>query len=58
MKSIKRFTHWIIWNIPATDKIVKAIPSEKTVYCFTIYALDCKISLKSSSTKRNSLGKQ
>ena len=22
---IKGFTHWIIWNIPATDKIIKAI---------------------------------
>ncbi len=21
---IKGFTHWIIWNIPATDKIIKA----------------------------------
>lgn len=21
---IKRFTHWVIWNIPATDKIAKA----------------------------------
>lgn len=24
---IKGFTHWIIWNIPARDKITKAIPS-------------------------------
>lgn len=28
---IKRFTHWAIWDIPATDKIAKAIPSGKTV---------------------------
>lgn len=28
---IKKFTHWIIWNIPATDKIPKAISSGKTV---------------------------
>ena len=28
---IKRFTHWVIWNIPATDKIAKAIPSGKTI---------------------------
>ena len=83
---IKRFTHWVIWNIPATDKIAKAIPSGKTVsspegavqgigygfhryagpkplkgkshkYCFTIYVLDCKINLKSSSTKRKVLSK-
>ncbi len=83
---IKRFTHWVIWNIPATDKIAKAIPSGKTVsspegavqgigygfhryagpkppkgkshkYCFTIYALDCKINLQSSSTKRKVLSK-
>ena len=83
---IKRFTHWVIWNIPATDKIAKAIPSGKTIsspegvvqgigygfhryagpkplkgkshkYCFTIYVLDCKINLKSSSTKRKVLSK-
>ena len=83
---IKRFTHWVIWDIPATDKIAKAIPSGKTVsspegavqgigygfhryagpkplkgkshkYCFTIYVLDCKINLKSSSTKRKVLSK-
>ena len=28
---IKRFTHWVIWNIPAADVIPKAIPSGKTV---------------------------
>lgn len=83
---IKRFTHWVIWDIPATDKIAKAIPSGKIIsspegavqgigygfhryagpkppkgkshrYCFTIYAFDCKISLKSSSTKRKVLSK-
>ncbi|MDE6474401.1 MAG: YbhB/YbcL family Raf kinase inhibitor-like protein [Clostridia bacterium] len=26
---IKNFTHWIIWNIPATSKIEKAIPTDK-----------------------------
>lgn len=28
---IKNFTHWIIWNISATDKIEKEIPIGKTV---------------------------
>lgn len=28
---IKNFTHWIIWNIPATNKIEKGIPTGKTV---------------------------
>ena len=28
---IKGFTHWIIWNIPAADKIIKAIPAGKLV---------------------------
>lgn len=28
---IKRFTHWVIWNIPAMSKIPKAIPAGKTV---------------------------
>lgn len=28
---IKNFTHWIIWNVPATDVISKAIPAGKTV---------------------------
>lgn len=27
---IKRFTHWVIWNIPAADKIPKAIPRGKS----------------------------
>lgn len=83
---IKKFTHWIIWNIPAADKITSAIPSGKTIsspegavqgiayglhryagpkppkgkshrYCFTIYALDCKIYLKPSSTKGKVLKK-
>lgn len=81
---IKNFTHWVIWNIPATNKIPKAIPCGKSVlslkdavqgigygfhryaepklpkgkshkYCFTIYALDCKLNLKASSTKRKVL---
>lgn len=28
---IKNFTHWIIWNIPATDRIKKNISAGKTV---------------------------
>ena len=28
---IKDFTHWVIWNIPATDRIKKSIPAGKTV---------------------------
>ena len=28
---IKNFTHWVIWNIPATEKIQKAIPSGERV---------------------------
>lgn len=78
---IKRFTHWVIWNIPAADTIAKAIPAGKTIsspegavqgvgyglhryagpkppkgkshrYCFTIYALDCRLDLGPHSTKR------
>ena len=28
---IRCFTHWIIWNLPAMEKIEKGIPSGKTV---------------------------
>ncbi len=28
---MNRFTHWVIWNIPAADKIPKAIPAGKTL---------------------------
>lgn len=28
---IKDFTHWVIWNIPATSKIEKGIPKGKSV---------------------------
>ena len=28
---IKNFTHWVIWNIPAFDKIPKDIPAGKSV---------------------------
>ncbi len=28
---IKNFTHWIIWNVPAMNKIPKAIPAGRTV---------------------------
>lgn len=81
---IKNFTHWVVWNIPATDKIPKAVPYGKYVsilkgavqgigygfhryagpkppkgkshkYCFTIYALNCELDLKASSTKRKVL---
>ncbi|MCI8844744.1 MAG: YbhB/YbcL family Raf kinase inhibitor-like protein, partial [Oscillospiraceae bacterium] len=27
----KDFTHWVIWNIPATDRIKKNIPAGKSV---------------------------
>lgn len=81
---IKGFTHWIIWNIPAADKIMGAIPAGKVIsspqgamqgigygfhryagprppkgkshkYCFTVYALDCKLDLSPFSTKRKVL---
>lgn len=28
---IKNFTHWVIWNIPAADRIAPAVPAGKTV---------------------------
>lgn len=28
---IKGFTHWVIWNIPAADRIGPAVPSGRTV---------------------------
>ncbi len=28
---IKNFTHWVIWNLPAADRIPGAIPAGKTV---------------------------
>ena len=28
---IKNFTHWVVWNIPAADRIRKGIPAGKTV---------------------------
>lgn len=83
---INAFTHWIIWNIPASSTIPQAIPSGKFVstlggavqgvgyglhryagpkppkgkshkYCFTIYALDCTLDLKASSTKKKVLNR-
>lgn len=83
---IKNFTHWIIWNIPAIDKILQAIPAGKRVsslagavqgigyglhkyagpkhpkgkshkYCFTIYALYCRLDLKAFSTKKKVLNR-
>ena len=29
----KNFTHWLIWNIPAGEKVNEAIPRGKTVPC-------------------------
>ena len=29
----KNFTHWLIWNIPAGEKVSEAIPGGKTVPC-------------------------
>ena len=81
---IKGFTHWVIWNIPASDKIPGDIPAGKTVPClggavqgvayglhryagpkpprqmrhiyrFTVYALDCKLDLPSSTRKKGFL---
>lgn len=81
---IPGFTHWVIWNIPASDRIAGVIPPGKTVpslentvqgigygvhryagpkppkgkthkYCFTIYALDCRIDVKACSAKRKVL---
>lgn len=81
---VRRFTHWIIWNLPAADQIAKAIPHGKEPaslqgaaqgigygfhryagpkppkgrshkYCFTIYALDCRLNLKPFSSKRKVL---
>lgn len=83
---INRFTHWVIWNIPAADKIEEAIPSGKMPsfpegavqgigyglhryagpkppkgkthrYCFTIYALDCRLNLKPCATKKRVLSR-
>lgn len=83
---IKRFTHWVIWNIPAMNNIPKAIPAGKSVaaldgavqgigyglhryggpkppkgrshrYCFTVYALNCALELKATSTKRKVLNR-
>lgn len=28
---IKNFTHWVIWNIPAAERIAPAVPAGKTV---------------------------
>lgn len=28
---LKNFTHWVIWNLPAADKIPGAIPAGKTL---------------------------
>lgn len=80
----KNFTHWLIWNIDASDKISANIPAGKRVsflgnaiqgigygwhryagpkppkgkqhsYRFTIYALDCKLSLSANARKKHFL---
>lgn len=28
---IKGFTHWVIWNLPVSDRIPRAVPAGKTV---------------------------
>lgn len=28
---IKNFTHWVIWNIPAAERIAPAVPAGRTV---------------------------
>lgn len=83
---IKNFTHWVIWNIPAVDRIKKGIEAGKNVctlgnakqgigyglhryagpkppkgkkhtYRFTIYSLDCEISLSANARKKDFLRK-
>ena len=80
----KRFTHWVIWNIPASNCIPGAIPHGKRVetpvravqgvaygwhryagpkppkgtqhqYCFTVYTLDCELSLGAGASMRKFL---
>lgn len=79
---IKRFTHWVIWNIPAANVIPKGIPHGKHTsgnavqgiayglhryagpkpphgkthkYRFTVYVLDCSLSLNALSFKKRVL---
>ena len=78
---IRNFTHWIIWNIPASNQIKSGIPAGKSVpgmrgarqglaygrhryagpkpprgrthvYRFSVYVLDCAITLSPRSTKK------
>ena len=78
---IRNFTHWIIWNIPASNRIKSGIPAGKSVpgmrgarqglaygrhryagpkpprgpthvYRFSVYVLDCAITLSPRSTKK------
>jgi len=78
------FNHWVIWNIPAQDRIQGCIPNGKVLpglgnamqgvgygrhkyagpkpprgkqheYKFTIYALDCEITLKNNARKKHLL---
>lgn len=32
---VKNFTHWVIWNLPASDKIPAGIPHGKTIPALT-----------------------
>lgn len=81
---IRNFTHWVIWNLPAADRIPPAIPAGASLpaldgaiqgiaygfhhyagpkppfglthtYCFTLYALDCRLSLSPNTFKRGFL---
>lgn len=81
---IRNFTHWVIWNLPAADRIPPAIPAGASLpalngamqgiaygfhryagpkpplgsthaYCFTLYALDCRLSLNPNTFKRGFL---
>ena len=78
---IRNFPHWIIWNIPASNRLKSGIPAGKSVpgmrgarqglaygrhryagpkpprgrthvYRFSVYVLDCAITLSPRSTKK------
>ena len=81
---IKQFTHWVIWNIPAAERVPGGIGAGASVpnlagarqglgygvhryagpkppkgkshkYVFTVYALDCALTIKGPTTKGNIL---
>jgi len=35
--SIKKFTHWIIWNLPAKNIINRAIPSGENIDLYELF---------------------